>query len=387
MLPSQTYPKSERVEIAQKIVSKSATTNLSVISFTALLDGYIRLGDISPARQIFNSMKDHDVVAWTAMIVGYVQNGFHDDAIGLFSKFMLFLLGSGEELSVSVGNALITMYAKAGSIEGAKRVFNQIHWTRDTVSWTSMIIALAQHGLGEEAIELFEKMLTVEVQPDHITYVGVLSACTHAGLVEQGQGYFNLMQNVHRILPTQSHYACMIDLFGRAGLLQEAQDFVEKMPVKPDVIAWGALLSSCKVHKNVEFAKIAAENLLIIDPENSGAYSALANVYSACGRWEDAAKVRKLMKDRGVKKDQGFSWIQIKNKVHIFGVEDGLHPQKDAIYQAIAKLWEEIKKMGFTPDTEAVLHDLEEELKEQILSHHSEKLATETWSGITPWEQ
>ncbi|XP_042500257.1 pentatricopeptide repeat-containing protein At2g22070 [Macadamia integrifolia] len=400
------YSKSGGVKIARKIVSKIAATNLSVISFTALLDGYIKLGDISPARQIFDSMKDHDVVAWTAMIVGYTQNGFHDDAVALFRSMvnegpkpnnytlaaMLSVCSSlaslehgkqihaisvrfGEELSVSVSNALITMYAKAGSIEGAKCVFNQICWTRDTISWTSMIIALAQHGMGEEAVELFEKMLTVGVQPDHITYVGVLSACTHAGLVEQGQNYFNLMQSVHRILPTQSHYACMIDLLGRGGLLQEAQNFIEKMPVEPDVIAWGALLSSCKVHKNVDFAKIAAENLLIIDPENSGAYSALANVYSACGRWEDAAKVRKLMKDRGVKKDQGFSWIQIKNKVHVFGVEDGLHPQKDAIYQAIAKLWEEIKKMGFIPDTESVLHDLEEELKEQILSHHSEKLA------------
>ncbi|XP_043697814.1 pentatricopeptide repeat-containing protein At2g22070 [Telopea speciosissima] len=400
------YSKSGGVEIAQKIFSRSATTDLNVISFTALIDGYIKLGDISPARQIFDSMKYRDVVAWTAMIVGYVQNGFNNDAIELFRSMLKegpkpnnFTLAamlsvcsslaslehgkqihasairSGEELSVSVGNALITMYAKAGTIEGARRVFNQVHWNRDTVSWTSMIVALAQHGLGEEAIALFEKMLTFGVQPDHITYVGVISACTHAGLVEKGQNYFNLMQNVHMIEPTQSHYACMIDLFGRAGLFQEAQDVIEKMPIKPDVIGWGSLLASCKVHKNVELARTAAENLLSIDPEHSGAYSALANVYSACGRWNDAAKIRKLMKDRGVKKDQGFSWIQIKNKVHVFGVEDGSHPQKDAIYQAIAKLWEEIKKMGFIPDTEAVLHDLEEELKEQILSHHSEKLA------------
>jgi pentatricopeptide repeat protein len=282
---------------------------------------------------------------------------------------------SGEALSPSVGNALTTMYAKAGSINGARKVFNLLRQNRDTVSWTSMIMALAQHGLGEEAIELFEQMLALGIKPDHITYVGVLSACTHGGLVEQGRSYFDLMKNVHKIDPTLSHYACMVDLFGRAGLLQEAYKFVENMPMEPDVIAWGSLLSSCKVYKNVDLAQVAAERLLLIEPNNSGAYSALANVYSSCGKWDDAAKIRKLMKARGVKKEQGLSWVQIQNKTHVFGVEDGLHPQKDEIYKMMDKIWKEIKKMGFAPDTESVLHDLEVEVKDQILRYHSEKLA------------
>ncbi|KAK9138752.1 hypothetical protein Sjap_009346 [Stephania japonica] len=367
------YSKSSGVQIARKIVEKCLTTNLNVISFTALLEGYLKLGDIKPAREIFDSTKDKDVVAWTAMIVGYVQNGFNMDALELFREMLNYgpkpnyytlaamlsvsaslasmdygkqiharALRSGEESSVSVSNALITMYAKAGSIENSRSVFNLIPWNRETVSWTSMIISLAQHGHG---------------------------------LVQEGQKYFSTIQSVHKIEPTPSHYACMIDLFGRAGLLQEAQDFIEKMPIEPDIISWGSLLSSCKVHKNAELAAIAAEKLLAMEPENSGAYSALANVYSACGRWDDAAKTRKLMKDRGVKKEQGFSWVQIKNKAHVFGVEDGLHPQKDAIYDKIADLWEKIKKKGFVPDTDAVLHDLDVEVKEQILSHHSEKLA------------
>lgn len=340
------------------------------------------------------------------MIVGYVQNGFNDDAIELFRSMVregpepnsytlaamlsvsssLASLGhgkqihtqairSGEASSVSVSNALINMYAKAGSIVGARHVFNSIHMNRDTVSWTSMIIALAQHGIGEEAIKLFEQMLALNIKPDHITYVGVLSACTHMGLVEQGRSYYKLMKDLHGIEPTPSHYACMIDLFGRAGMLQEAQDFIENMPIEPGVIAWGSLLASCKVHKNVELAKVAAERLLLIEPDNSGAYSALANVYSACGKWEDAARIRKSMKDRQVKKEQGFSWVQIRNEVHVFGVEDGLHPQREAIYMMMGKIWKEIKKMGFIPETEAVLHDLDEEVKEQILRHHSEKLA------------
>ncbi|KAF3665309.1 Pentatricopeptide repeat-containing protein [Capsicum annuum] len=204
---------------------------------------------------------------------------------------------AGEALSVSVSNALITMYAKAGNITCARRVFYIIHLNRDTVSWTSMILALAQHRLGNEALELFDNMLALGMKPDHIT-----------------------------------------------------------------------------VHEKVELAKVAADRLLSIDPENSGAYSTLANVYSSCGKWDEATKIRNSMKDKQVKKEQGFSWIQIKNIVHVFGVEDGIHPQRDAIYKTMEKIWKDIKKIGFIPDTASVLHDLDFEVNEQILRHHSEKL-------------
>ncbi|KAL5070125.1 hypothetical protein RYX36_021012 [Vicia faba] len=400
------YAKSGAVKIARTIVELRGTSSLNVIAFTSLLNGYVKIGDVNPAREIFDSLKCRDVVAWTAMIVGYAQNGLLNDALELFRLMItegtrpnsytlaallsvfssLASLDHGKQLhatairleevsSVSVGNALITMYSRSGCIKDARKVFNQVCTERDTLTWTSMIIALAQHGLGNKAIELFEEMLKSNLKPDHITYVGVLSACTHVGLVEQGKRYFNLMKNVHRIEPTPSHYACMIDLFGRAGLMEDAYNFIISMPIEPDVIAWGSLLSSCRVHKNMDLAKVAAEKLLLIDPNNSGAYSALANTLSACGKWEDAAKIRKLMKVREVKKEQGFSWVQIQNKVHIFGVEDALHPQRDAIYRMMSKIWKEIKKMGFTPDTDSVLHDLEQEVKEQILRHHSEKLA------------
>ncbi|KAL8133147.1 pentatricopeptide repeat-containing protein At2g22070 [Apium graveolens] len=400
------YSKSGGVKIAHRVLESNITSNFKVIALTSILDGYLKLGDIGSARYIFDSVKDRDVVSWTAMIVGYVQNGYNNEAMGLFRSMvrdgpdpnnytlaaMLGVSSSlasldhgkqihtrairfGEASSVSVSNALITMYAKAGSVNSARRVFNLIPRNNDTVSWTSMIIALAQHGLGEESLELFEHMLTSGIKPDHITYVGVLSACTHMGLVKQGRNYFKMLKDVHGIEPTSSHYACMIDLYGRAGMLIEAKEFIETMPIEPDNIAWGSLLASCRVHKNVELAKVAAERLLQIDPENSGAYSALANVYSACGKWQDAATIRKSMKDRQVKKEQGFSWLQIRNEAHVFGVEDALHPQREAIYRMMDKIWTEIKKMGFVPQTEAVLHDLEEELKEQILKHHSEKLA------------
>lgn len=218
-------------------------------------------------------------------------------------------------------------------------------------------------------------MLRFDLKLDHITYVGVLSACTHAGLVQQGRDYFKMMQTVHAIIPTQSHYACMIDIFGRAGLLCEAHNLIENMPFEPDVIAWGSLLGACKVHKNLELAKTAAERLIVIDPDHAGAFSSLANLYSFCGKWADAAKIRKQKRDRGVKKDQGSSWIQIKGKVHVFGAEDALHPQKEEIYKKAFEIWHEIKKVGFVRDTDSVLHDLDEEMKEVALSRHGEKLA------------
>ncbi|KAL1540102.1 Pentatricopeptide repeat-containing protein [Salvia divinorum] len=400
------YSKCGGVGIARKMLEACGTCTLNVIAFTALLDGYIKAGDVNPAREVFDSLHERDVVVWTAMIVGYAQNGGNNEATKLFksmfeegivpNSFTLAAMLSvssnlaslnhggqihavakklGEMSSVSVGNALISMYARAGNIASARKAFGLIQQRRDPVSWTSMITGLAQHGHGEEALELFEDMLLLEIKPDHITYVGVLSACTHMGLVEKGKSYFTKMIDIHGIMPTSSHCACMIDLYGRAGFLNEAQDFILDMSIEPDIIAWGSLLASCKAHKNMEVAAMAAERMISIKPDNSGAYSALANVYSACGKWEEAAIIRKSMKDRKVKKEQGISWLQIKGEVHIFGADDALHPQRDAIDLRLTKIWEEIKKMGYVPDTDSVLHDLDEEVKEQLLKHHSEKLA------------
>ncbi|XP_062214488.1 pentatricopeptide repeat-containing protein At2g22070-like [Phragmites australis] len=400
------YAKSGSVENARSIMDQAVVADLNVISFTALLEGYVKLGDMKRAREIFNVMNNRDVVAWTATIVGYEQNGQNDEAMDLFRSMIksgpepnsytlaavlsvcasLACLDYGKQIhckairslqeqSVSVSNAIITMYARSGSVPWARRVFDHICWRKETVTWTSMIVALAQHGLGEEAVGLFEEMLHVGVKPDRITYVGVLSACTHAGFVDEGKRYYEQMQKEHDILLEMSHYACMVDLLARAGLLTEAQEFIQRMPVEPDAIAWGSLLSACRVHKNADVAELAAEKLLSIDPGNSGAYSAIANVYSACGRWNDAARIWKLRKDKAVKKETGFSWIHIHNKVHVFGADDILHPQRDAIYKKAAGMWEEIKKAGFVPNLNSVLHDVDDELKEEILSRHSEKLA------------
>ncbi|CAL4927603.1 unnamed protein product [Urochloa decumbens] len=400
------YAKSGSVETARKIMDQAVISDLNVISFTALLEGYVKLGDMKQAREIFDVMKNRDVIAWTAMIVGYQQNGQNDEAMELFRSMIksgpdpnnytlaailsacasLACLDYGKQIhckairslqeqSVSVSNAIITMYARSGNVTLARRVFDRICWRKETVTWTSMIVSLAQHGLGEEAVGLFEEMVRVGVKPDRITYIGVFSACTHAGFVDKGKAYYEQMRIEHGITPEMSHYACMVDLLARAGLLTEAQEFIQQMHVAPDAIVWGSLLSACRVQKNADLAELAAEKLLSIDPDNGGAYSALANVYSACGRWNDAARIWKLRKDKAVKKETGFSWTHLHNKVHVFGADDVQHPQRDAIYKKAAEMCEEIKKAGFVPDLNSVLHDVDDELKEELLSRHSEKLA------------
>ncbi|GJM96787.1 hypothetical protein PR202_ga13653 [Eleusine coracana subsp. coracana] len=258
----------------------SRMTDLNVISFTALLEGYVKIGDMKQAREIFDVMNNRDVVAWTATIVGYEQNGLNDKAMDLFRSMIkdgpepnsytlaavlsvcasLAYLDYGKQIhckairslqeqSVSVSNAIISMYARSGSLPWARRVFDRISWRKETVTWTSMIMALAQHGLGEGAVGLFEEMLHFGVKPDRITYVGVFSACTHAGFVEQGKRYYEQMQKKHGVVPEMSHYACMVDLLARAGLLSEAQEFIQRMSSEPDAIVWGSLLSACRLHK------------------------------------------------------------------------------------------------------------------------------------------
>jgi pentatricopeptide repeat protein len=332
------YAKSGKVDLAHKIIDKCMISDQNLISLTALLEGYVKIGNVVFARDTFDLMKQRDVVAWTAMIVGYEQNGFHSEAMDLFQVMLqegvkpnaytlaailsvcasLAALDQGKQIHcrairsgeidvISVSNAVLTMYAQCGNVDSAKRVFCKIWLRRQTVTWTSMVVALAQHGMGEDALDLFDGMLKLGVKPDHITYVGVLSACTHAGLVQKGKRYFEQMQSEHKIVPSMSHYACMIDLLSRAGKFEETEDFIAKMPVEPDSIAWGSLLTACRIHKNVEMAEKAAERLLAIDSWNSGAYSTLANIYSTCGEWNKAAEVWKRMRDKGIKKEQGVS--------------------------------------------------------------------------------
>eukprot|EP01018_Ginkgo_biloba_P037437 Gb_29877 [translate_table: standard] len=372
---------------------------------TALIDMYAKCGSIEIARQLFDKMLRKDVISWSAMITGYAQNGHANEALTLFHQMQLtdlkpdlvtmvsllqacahlgalkqgkwihdYVLRSGFESNVTVGNSLIDMYAKCGSIDLARLQFDKMP-QKNVVSWSAMIAGYGMHGHGEDAVALFSQMQQTDMKPDCITFVCVLSACSHAGLVDEGWQYFECMDRDFCIKPRLEHYACMVDLLGRAGHLDEAQDFVKKMPVEPDAGVWGALLGACRIHCNIELGERVAKHLFHLEPKNAGYYVLLSNIYAAAGRWDDVGKVRAMMKDSGVKKTPGCSLIEVESKVHAFFVGDRSHPQSDKIYATLETLARQMEEAGYAPNTNFVLHDVEDEVKEHLLCIHSEKLA------------
>eukprot|EP01018_Ginkgo_biloba_P030797 Gb_33210 [translate_table: standard] len=372
---------------------------------TALIDMYAKCRKVEIARVLFDKMSKKDVVSWNAMIAGYAQNEHANDAWTLFHQMQLagmkpssvtmvtvlpacahlgalqhgkgihnYIIKYGFQLDVFVGTALIDMYAKCGILESAHQLFEEMP-KRSLVSWNAMIAGYGMHGRGEDALALFSQMQQTGMKPDQVTFIGVLSACSHAGLVSEGWQYFDCMNQDYGIIPTVEHYACIVDLLGRAGHLDEAHNFVKKMPLEPSAGVWGALLGACRIHFNIELGEYVAERLFDLVPENSGYYVLLSNIYAAAGRWDDVAKVRSMMKDRGVKKTPGCSLIEVNNKVHAFVVGDRSHPQSEKIYETLENFSGQMKAAGYTPNTNFVLHDVEEEVKENVLGSHSEKLA------------
>eukprot|EP01018_Ginkgo_biloba_P007201 Gb_03579 [translate_table: standard] len=378
--------------------------DLDILVGSALVTMYSKCVSIESARGVFKNMPKHDLVSWSAMITGYTYNGYGEEALKHFYQMQvsgivldtftfanvlaacadLAALEQGKrihanaakigfESDVSVGSALVTMYSRCGSIEHARKMFDGM-CTRDVVAWTAMIAGCAQHGCGEEALQLFEQMQQAGMKPDHVSFVGVLSACSHVGLVNEGRWYFDSMSRDYGIVPRVEHYACMVDLLGRAGCLGEAEAFINEIPFEPGALVWGTLLGACRVHGNMELGKQAAERLLELDPQNSATYVLLSNIYAEAGRWEDVAKVRTMMKDKGVKKDPGCSWIEVKNRVHTFIIEDRSHPQVEQIYAKLEELIGQIEEAGFVPKTNFVLHDTQQQ-KQHPVCFHSEMLA------------
>ncbi|XP_057827674.2 pentatricopeptide repeat-containing protein At4g21065 [Cryptomeria japonica] len=378
---------------------------LNVNVANSLVTMYSKCGSIEGARHMFEKMPEREVVSWNAMIAGYAQDGKCEEALEVFCLMQradmkpnsftfgsilsacaslvnlekgkwihTFILKIGFESDVFVGSALVDMYAKCGSIDDAYDVFNKMS-ERNLVSWTVMIAGYAQHGYVEEVLKLFSQMQRVGMKPDHIIFLGVLSSCSRAGLVNEGRHYFNSMSQEYGVTPRLEHYACIVDLLGRAGLLEEAEDFIKKMPLEPNISVWQSLLGACRIHGNMELGKYAAECLLKLEPNDSATYILLSNIYAAANRWEDAARVRKMMRDRGVKKEAGRSWIDINNTVHEFVADDSSHPEAEEIYSMLKRLSRQMKDAGYVPNTDFVLHDVEKEQKENYLCYHSEKLA------------
>ncbi|CAD6338516.1 unnamed protein product [Miscanthus lutarioriparius] len=371
-----------------------------VISWTSIVAAYSRSRDMGSAEEVFALCPVKDMVAWTAMVTGYAQNAMPVKALEAFEQMAgagmpideVSLTGaisacaqlgavrraawvqeiaerSGLGRSVVVGSGLVDMYAKCGLIDEARRVFEGVQ-EKNVYTYSSMIVGLASHGRANDAIALFKDMVRrADVEPNHVTFIGVLTACSHAGMVKEGRYYFAQMKDRYGILPSADHYACMVDLLGRAGLVIEALDLVKSMTVEPHGGVWGALLGACRIHGNTEVAKVAAEHLFKLEPEGIGNYVLLSNTLASAGEWDEVLKVRKLMRIRGLKKDPAVSWFEGRDGcVHQFFAGDNTHPWMHEIKKTLLELRAKLKLAGYVPILSSVVYNVSEEEKERLVS-------------------
>ncbi|XP_066386561.1 pentatricopeptide repeat-containing protein At3g16610-like [Miscanthus floridulus] len=371
----------------------------------SLLSMYAKAGLINEAMMLFDEIAIKDTISYGALLSGYVQNGKAEEAFLVFKKMqacnvqpdiatMVSLIpacshlaalqhgrcshGSviirGLALETSICNSLIDMYAKCGRIDLSRQVFDKMP-ARDIVSWNTMIAGYGIHGLGKEATTLFLGMKNQGFAPDDVTFICLIAACSHSGLVTEGKHWFDTMTHKYGILPRMEHYICMVDLLARGGFLDEAYQFIQSMPLKADVRVWGALLGACRIHKNIDLGKQVSRMIQKLGPEGTGNFVLLSNIFSAAGRFDEAAEVRIIQKVKGFKKSPGCSWIEINGSLHAFVGGDQSHPCSPDIYHELDNILVDIKKLGYQADTSFVLQDLEEEEKEKALLYHSEKLA------------
>uniref|UniRef100_A0A0E0FD05 DYW domain-containing protein n=1 Tax=Oryza meridionalis TaxID=40149 RepID=A0A0E0FD05_9ORYZ len=373
--------------------------------WNALVNLYARCGRIREAFSSFEEIEHKDEITWNGLVSGFAQSGLHEEALKVFMRmdqsgvkhnvftFVSALSASanlaeikqgkqiharviktGHSFETEVGNALISLYGKCGSFEDAKMEFSEMS-ERNEVSWNTIITSCSQHGRGLEALDLFDQMKKEGIKPNDVTFIGVLAACSHVGLVEEGLSYFKSMSDEYGIRPRPDHYACVIDIFGRAGQLDRAKKFIEEMPIAADAMVWRTLLSACKVHKNIEVGEFAAKHLLELEPHDSASYVLLSNAYAVTEKWANRDQVRKMMRDRGVRKEPGRSWIEVKNVVHAFFVGDRLHPLAEQIYNFLAVINDRVAKVGYKQEKYHLFHDKEQEGRDPTDLVHSEKLA------------
>ncbi|KAJ0967413.1 hypothetical protein J5N97_024330 [Dioscorea zingiberensis] len=275
---------------------------------------------------------------------------------------------------VKLGTALVDMFARCGDTKNAMRIFDKMR-IKDVSSWTAAIGAMAIEGDGKRALELFDAMIRQGLRPDSVVFVSVLTACSHSGLVEESKMFFQSMSKVYGFAPQIIHYGCMVDMLGRAGLLVEARGLIESMQMKPNDVIWGSLLSASRVHQNIEMAEYAAKQLSALAPDRTSAHVLLSNAYASVERWEDVARERLLLRDKGLQKPIGSSLIEVHGVIHEFTSSDETHPQIAQITEMLQEMDEKLNIAGYAPDTGNVLLDVSYEEKKYILSRHSEKKA------------
>ncbi|KAG9455005.1 hypothetical protein H6P81_007909 [Aristolochia fimbriata] len=342
---------------------------------TELMIMYAKFGNSISADYLFDTTGDKDLIFWNALIAVYQQNGRADKALDLFRRM------EDEGLvpdSVTLA-CVLSCCAYLGSLEMGMQIDRQIVFVempvRNVVSWSTMIGGYAVNGESNKALALFSEMHKEGLQPNHVTFLSVLSACSHAGLVNEGRYYFNLILKADKLRPRLEHYACMVDLLARSGHLEEAYNFITRMPIDPDAGVWGALLGACTVYQNIELGQQVADKVLSLAPDASSYHVLISNIYASAGRWEDVERVRKQMEEKYVKKVASYSSVELNGKIHVFHRAEMSHSQSGRIYKLLEELMRCARSKGYTPKTSVVLHDMEEEEKESVLGTHSEKLA------------
>lgn len=390
--------------IHEYVVANGLVRNDTLI--TSLVDMYAKCGRLETARHLFDNMPNRDVVAWSAIISGYSHSNQCREALALFhdmqnanvtpnevtmvsvlsSCAVLGALETGKwahsyikkkklKLTVNLSTSLIDFYAKCGCVDIALEVFHKMP-SKNVWTWTALIQGLASNGRGETALRYYNLMLQENVKPNDVTFIGVLCACNHAGLVDEGRGYLTGMRRDFGIEPRIEHYGCVVDMLGRAGLVEDAHELITNMPIKPNAVIWRTLLASCRLHKHPEIAEEALKHVVRLEPAHSGDYILLSSLYASVSRLEDATRLRNEMKKLGIKKSPGCSYIELDGTVHEFLAEDNGHPQSPEVYKAVENMMEQIKRGGYKPDTmQARLEAEEDDEKEASVSHHSEKLA------------
>ncbi|XVF07841.1 hypothetical protein REPUB_Repub06bG0174500 [Reevesia pubescens] len=401
------YAKCGLMDLAERVFS-SMPISKSTAAWSSMVSAYARRGETEAARRMFDQMDQRDVICWTAMISGYSQSGQYSEALELFLQMeslgirpddvtiaavlsacaRLGALTFGERLhsryiegelcsqNIMISTALIDMYSKCGKIDSALDIFHRVPKDLRSVSlFNSMISGLAQHGLGESALAVFREMESIGLRPDSITFVAVLSACSHSGLIVEGRELFRLMLNVHGMKPHMEHYGCMVDLLGRDGCLDEAYFLIQTMPFEANSVIWRALLGACKLHGNVKIGEIASQKLIELEPDHGARYVLLSNMLANTNPWEQAGRVRKLMEDRGIHKPPGWSYTELQGTLHRFLASDKSHLQDKEIESMLHDMAIRLKSAGYVPNTSQVVFDVDDEEKETVVSYHSEKLA------------
>ncbi|KAI6697611.1 hypothetical protein NL676_017730 [Syzygium grande] len=393
-----------KVEAAREIFEKMPIRSL--VTWNAMINGYMKSGDFNSARDLFEEMRTRDLITWNSMIAGYDLNGRFEEALDMFNSLIkegfipnhatlvsalssvsgLATLGTGScihsymvknehPLDGVLGTLLIEMYSKCGSIESALAIFHSTS-KKKLGHWTAIIVGLGMHGMASPALQLFAEMRKAGIKPNAITFVGVINACNHAGLVDHGRHYFEMMEKEYGIKPTMEHYGCLVDLLCRAGRVKEAKYVINAMPMKPNKVMWMSLLSGSRIQGNQKVGEYAARHLIDLAPETIGCYIVLSNIYAAAGQWDKVSQVREMVKKKGIRKEPGCSSIEHKGMLHEFLVGDKSHPQMEQIYSKLSEMRERLKLAGHVPDTSQVLLCIEEEEeKEAELENHSERLA------------